>query len=185
MPLDECRLRKRKDKTKFGFEQREKEVSLCVCVCVCVFSSCRSALMQHVFRPKNFTLVASSSLWDPSLSSSRIWFGMNVCVHLLVSVCVCLCAPPLLPGPESSTQLSSECTLRPHIVPRFYESALQSILSVLSGRKATCVKVEVAFTEVTLDHQRHTALRHPCPGRAQNCQATRGKQEAGPEQGVQ
>lgn len=45
---------------------------------VCVFSSCRSALMQHAFRPKNFTPVASSSLWDPSLSSFRIQFWMTV-----------------------------------------------------------------------------------------------------------
>lgn len=115
--------------------------------------------MQHVFRPKNFTLVASSSLWDPSLSSSRIWFGMSVCISVCVSVC--LCAPPLLPGPESSTQLSSECALRPHIVSRFCEGASQLILSVLSGRKATCGKEEVASYQSTLDHQCHTAPATP------------------------
>lgn len=68
---------------------------------------------------------------------------------------MCLCAPPLLPGPESSTQLSSQCALRPHIVPCFCEDASQSILSVLSGRKATCVTEEVASYQRALDHRRH------------------------------
>lgn len=74
---------------------------------------------------------------------------------------MCSCAPPLLPGPESSTQLSSECTLRPHIVSRFYEDAWQSILSVLSGRKATCVTEEVTSYQSTLDHQCQTAPATP------------------------
>lgn len=131
--------------------------------------------MQHVFRPKHFTLFASSSQWDPSLSSSRICFGTSVCISQRVFVC--LCAPPLFP--ESSAQLDSECALRPHIIRNFYEGASQSISSVLSGREAECVTGEVTSFKSTLRRQQHTAHRlHLCHGRAQNCKATTGKEEA-------
>lgn len=86
---------------------------------MCVFSSCRSALMQHVFRPKNFTLVASSSLWDPSLSSSRIWFGMNVCVCASLSECLCvfMCSSsPPWPRILHSAQLRMHAQA-PHCAP--------------------------------------------------------------------
>lgn len=74
LPLEKYRLqRKRRIKPNLALNKGRKE-------CGCVFSSCRSALMQHAFRPKNFTPVASSSLWDPSLSSTHTWFGMSACV---------------------------------------------------------------------------------------------------------
>ena len=127
---------------------------------VCVNAACVPAEKFH-------SRCIILSLWDPSLSSSRIWFGMSVCVCVCVCVCVrasqsvCVCArvsvcswaPPLLPGPESSTHLGSECALRPHIVPRFYEGASQSIPSILSGEKGnTC---HGGGRSVPLDHRRH------------------------------
>lgn len=84
-----------------------------------------------------------------------------MCAYLNVCVSVCLCAPPLLSGPESSTQLNSECALRPHIVPHFYEGASLSILSVLSGRKAACVTEEVVSYQSTLNCQHYAAQHHP------------------------
>lgn len=89
-----------------------------------------------------------------------------------VSECVCLCAP-CLPGP-CSTELSSERTLRPHIVLQFYEDA--SILSVSSETKATCVVEEGTSDQSKLNNQ--VPHRTHCPGGAQNCQATRRNQEA-------
>eukprot|EP00064_Thunnus_orientalis_P001829 superscaffoldBa00000126_g1832 len=62
---------------------------------------------------------------------------------------------------EYSTQLSSECALRPHIVPGFYEDTSRSIFSVLSGRTATCVTEEVASHQSTSDHRRHTTPTAP------------------------
>lgn len=107
-------------------------------VCVCFFLSHRSALMQHVFRPKHFTVFASPSQWDPPISSSRVAFEGSVCAATFLPVsrvCVCLGASPLFP--ESSAQLDSECALRPHIMPNFCEGASQSIWSVFVGEKGS------------------------------------------------
>lgn len=81
-----CLCGDKKDKNKFASEQWRKEAS----VCVCLFLSCRSALMQHVFRPKHFTLFASSSQWDPPISSSRIWFETSVRAPPFLSVSLCV-----------------------------------------------------------------------------------------------
>lgn len=69
LPLEKYNLqRKERIKPNLALNKERKE-------CGCVFTSCRSALMQHAFRPKNFTPVASSSLWDPSLPPLALGLG--------------------------------------------------------------------------------------------------------------
>lgn len=89
------------------------------------------------------------------------------------------------PDPESSTQLNSECMLRPHIVPHFCEGTRQSILSVLYEKKGSvCHRGGRLLPKYTPAPAPHTATL--CPGRAQTCQATRaGKKEAWSELRVQ
>lgn len=72
----------------------------------------------------------SGILRSPPLA---FWFETSVCARVPGRVSVCLAAPP--PFPESSTQLDSECALRPHIMPNFCEGASQSIWSVFVGEK--------------------------------------------------
>lgn len=64
-----------------------------------LFGACRSTLMQRLFRPKRFTLFASSSQWDPH-RPSPIGFGLE-CLR----VCACKRAgvhPPLFTIPHSA-----------------------------------------------------------------------------------
>lgn len=98
-------------------------------------------------------------------------------------MCVCLCAPPLLPGPESSTQLSSECALRPHIVPRFCEDASQSIFECFVREKGNmCHRGGRSLPKV---HSTTSTTPHPPPLSWQgpelpsNKRETRGGAKAG------
>lgn len=121
--------------------------------CGRVCSSCRSALMQHTFRPKNFTPVASSSLWDPSLSSSRTWFGMSARARLRVSVCSC--APPLLPGPESSAQLRMR-TQAPHCAQFLWRRVTIDLeVFVCQGNRQHVSQRRSHLNQRALDHRRH------------------------------
>lgn len=84
LPLEKLRLQtKKRIKPNLALNKERKECG-CVFFYFIFFSSCRSELMQHAFRPKNFTPVASSSLWDLSLSPP-LALGLG-------SVCVCVCA---------------------------------------------------------------------------------------------
>lgn len=90
--------------------------------------------------------------------------------------CVRLC-PSLHPGTKSSTQRS---TLRHHSVSQSFKDTLQSIECFVKENSNMCRSggCNLKYTP-EVQHCTH----RPCPGRVQNCQATRGKQEVEPEQG--
>lgn len=144
-----CKQKQRKRKPNLALN---KERMTFFVLQVCVNAACVPAEKFHsgciILSVESFSLLLSHSVWDDCVCVHQ-----RECVYVLL---LCLAQNP---------QLSSECTLRPHIVSCFYEDATQLILSAIE---------KIALCQSALYHQRHTEPPHPCPVRAQNCQATRG-----------
>lgn len=141
-----CSEKAGQNQTRLWTKGKGKEGWVCSC--------CRSALMQQASRTKNFTRVASSSQWDPSLSSSPS-FGLGCLCEWLCVWVLCL---------AQNAQLATECTLRPptYIWTSVHQDTSQSIWPVVEEkwRRAT-EKVTKNSRPPTSCHTHRPVLSEP------------------------